>query len=507
MNFNRTQNAYNYFFYGALNRVVTTFFPFLLRTLFIYYLGEEYLGVNSLFTAILGVLSLAELGFGNAVSVSMHKPVAENDVPMVCALMALYRKIYRMVGCFVLVVGLALIPFLEHFVSGDCPTDLDIYVLYLMYLLSSAFGYFLFAYKQALLGVHQRGDIIEKVSIVCKIATVILQAVAIVVWRNMYLYIAFNIINAIANNLLCAYIVSKQYPQYQCAGNVPKETLHQIYKKVSALLIQKLGQKLSTQLDTIIVSAFLGLVLVARYSNYLYLATSVGAFVQMFFGSMTAGIANSMVVEQKTHVYAIFLKIQFIGGWIVGWCSICLMVLSQHFMQLWLGEEMMLGNSTVICVVIYFYVTYNKRLVVTFKDAAGMWWEDKWKPLVAGLVNLAINIALVRTIGVNGVIISTIITYLFIEIPWETTVLYRCYFKSSMVEYFKRHFTYFLVVLLAGFATYAICACLPDAGVLPFLLKGVICVIVPNLILTVFYHKKPEFAEAISLGKRLLLKK
>ncbi len=507
MKLDRTKNAFNMVLFGTINNIVWIVFPFFLRTCVIYYLGEEYLGVSSLFTSILSVLSLAELGFGSAVAVSMYKPVAKDDTAAICALMKLYRKIYYIVGSVVLVLGLALLPFLNALISGDYPADLNIYVIYVLYLLSTVSTYFLFAYRQVLLTVHQRQDVVQKVSIATKIITCILQAIVLICFKNMYCYVALNVVNSIVVNLVCAKSASKKYPMYQCEGDVSDETLHQIYKKVSGLFIQKIGVMLSTQLDSIVVSAFLGLVLLARYSNYLYIAGAVGALLITFFSSLVAGIGNCMALESKQKVYALFLKIQFIASWMVGWCAICLLVMYQPFMQLWVGADMMLGDATVCCLVVYFYVQYNKYVVPTFKDAAGLWWEDKWKPLVAGLTNVIINIVLVQTIGVNGVIISTILSYLCIEMPWETYILYKHYFKRSVAEYYKKHLAYIAVALLAGGSTCWLVSYLPSTGLIAFVLKGCACVVVPNLVFVAAYHKNPAFKEALQMGKQMLKRK
>lgn len=504
MRFERTKNSAKYFVFGSLNRVVSLFIPFLLRTLVICYLGEEYLGINSLFSSILGVLNLAELGFGTAVATSMYKPVAEDDTDTVCALMALYRKVYRIIGIAVLAVGLSLVPFLNTFVRGECPAGVDIYILYAIYLTSASGGYFLFAYKQTVLSVHQRGDLIEKVSIVVKLGVTIAQTLAIVYFHSIYLYVILNVINNVFCNLICAYIVSKKYPQYHCSGIVEREIKMSIYKKVGGLMIQKLGQMLSTQLDTIIISSFLGLIVVARYGNYLYIANSVGAFIQLFFGAMTAGIGNAIVVNSVDWNYKNLKEIQFIGAWIIGWCSICLSVLYQPFMKIWLGEDKLLPNSTVIFLVIYFYIRYSKCLVVTFKDAAGMWWEDKFKPLVSGVLNLSINIVLVRKIGVNGVIFSTIFSYLFVEIPWETHVLFKKYFKKSEKEYFFMHIKYLVVTGIVGVIAYFLCSFIPDDGILLWIGKAMVCTIVPNVFYFVIYRQKEEFQKARKVVLKLL---
>lgn len=508
MKFERTFNSFRYIISGSANRIVSLLLPFFLRTLFIHYLGEEYLGVNSLFTSILGVLNLAELGIGSAISVSMYRPIAEDDKPKVRALMQFYKKVYRLIGTIIFIIGMALLPFLHQLISGEPPKGINIYFLYLIYLASTAGGYFLFAYKQVLLSAHQRSDIIENISIIIKIITCALQALTIVLLKNVYLYVILNIINGIIHNLLCAYIAHKKYPEYYCDGDIDTTTLRDIGKKISGLMIQKIGYTLSGQLDNVIISSFLGLVTVARYSNYMFIANSIGSFIQLFFGSMTAGLGNSMITNTVDWNYKNLKKIQFIGAWIVGWCSICLLCLYQSFMKVWVGNDRMLPMSTVMLIVIYFYIAYNKRLVVTFKDAAGMWWEDKWKPLVAGLLNLLINILLVSVIGVNGVIIATILTFSLVQIPWETLVLFKNYFKKSTKEYYFLHFKYIIFTLFGGTITYYVCNMIVFDNIGEFILRAIICCVIPNIIYWLGYRNMTQFADskqvALQLFKRIM---
>lgn len=507
MKLNRTKNSLNNILLGSMNRITWVLIPFVLRTMVIYYLGEEYLGINSLFISILSVLNLTELGLGNAIIASMYEPIAKDDTNTICALMGLYRKLYRIIGTIVLILGLCLIPFLSLLVGEKAPTELNIYLLYLIYLSLTVIPYFLFGYKQILLSVHQRQDIVFKISMITKIFICILQSLVIVFLKNMYLYVMLNVAHVIIINCMCANRVSKKYPYYNCKGAISKELKNQIYKKTSGLFIQKIGQVLSIQLDIVIISIFLDIVFVARFSNYSFIVTSIGSLMLNFFSSMTAGIGNCMALETKEKVYKLFLKVFFVGSWLVSWCAICLFVLLQPFVNLWLGPEMMLDDTTAWLFVIYFYISYKKHAVITFKDAAGLWWEDKWKPLVAGLVNLVLNIILIHAIGLNGVIISTIASYVFVEIPWETYTLFKYYFVANVYPYYKQYFYYFIIVLLVGYVTACICSYIPLEGVLSFIIKCCICVVVPNAMFAVIYYKKREFCEVIQIAKNTLEKR
>lgn len=491
----RTKNSTRNMIFGAINRFVSIFFPFIIRTVIIKFLGEEYLGLNSLFSSILQVLNVTELGFSSAISASMYRPIAENDIDTVSALLRLYRKIYRFLGIGLLIIGVCLLPFLKHFINGEPPADVNIYLLFILYLLQTACSYLFFAYKVTLINAHQRADLTEKVGAISKIFTSILQIFVIVVLKNILLYVFLNVICTLIYNIGCSYIADKRYAQYKCSGQLSDKVKHSITRNIRALAIQKVGNTISTTLDTIVISSFLSLSAVAIFGNYNYIITAIATFIGLIYGSITASIGNCIAIESIEKNYNDFKKFSFMNVWLVGWCAICLLCIFQTFMKVWMGEKLLFSMPIVITMVIYFYISQIRKVVLTYKDAAGMWHADKYKPLVGCLVNLFFNITLVKTIGVSGVVISTIISYLFIELPWETHVLFKLFFKQSELEYYKKLIINTIKIIISGVITYWICTFMPN-GIIGIILRLVICLIIPNIILIIMFYKNEEYLEA-----------
>ena len=166
MRIERTKNATRNMVFGIALKIYQILMPFFMRTAMIYFMGVQYLGLNSLFTSILQVLNLAELGVGSAMVYSMYKPIAEDDTVTICALMKIYRTYYSAIGAVIAVVGVILTPIIPHLISGDLPTGLNVYILYWMNLGATVLSYWLFAYKNALFQAHQRVDVTSKVTIV-----------------------------------------------------------------------------------------------------------------------------------------------------------------------------------------------------------------------------------------------------------------------------------------------------------------------------------------------------
>ncbi len=493
----RTQNSIRNIAYGLVNRTVSILFPFIVRTIFIRFLGEEYLGLNSLYSSILQVLNLADLGFASAIVASMYKPIAEDDILKVSALMNLYRKIYKIIGFILLAVGLILTPFIDKLINGNPPEGVNIYVLWLLYLINTVISYLFFAYKVSLINALQRNDITEKIGALCRGLISIFQIIVVVIFKDIYLYVFLTIVNSIIYNLWCSYECDKRFPQYKCRGELDANTKRSIIKNVGALALQKIGNTVSVSLDSIIISAFLGLTTVAIYGNYYYVISAIATFVNLIYSAITASVGNSIATETPEKNYNDLRKFFFLNTWLIGWCCVCFICLFQDFMIIWMGENLLFGVETVLTLILRFYFEQIRKVVLTYKDAAGIWWADKWRPLIGGIVNLTLNIVLVKTIGVAGVMLSTIISYAFVEMPWETHVLFKVYFRHCEKSYYIEMITTTFKMFIAGVVTYNVCILITVGHVASIIIKLVICIILPNIIFMLLNIKNRDYKSGV----------
>lgn len=503
MKIERTKNATRNIVWGIVEKIASLLLPFVTRTVMIKCLGAEYLGLNSLFTSILSVLSISELGFGTAIVFSMYKPIAEDDNDTLCALLNAYKKIYHVIGTVILICGLILTPFLPHLIEGEHPADINLYVLYFIYLFNTVISYFLYAYKGAVFSAYQRNDLASKRSAAINVASNIFKIVVLIVFRNYYIYAIIIPLATIVTNLANAVLANKMFPDVVCRGNISPEMKADIKKRIMGLVSFKIYNVIFVSVDTIVISAFLGLTQLAIYNNYYYIQTSIIGFLTILTTSITAGVGNKMVTNALDENYIDFKKFTFANGWLCSWCAVCMVCLYQHFMQWWVGAELVFPFHTMILIVLYFLLPRITTMTYTYREAAGLWWEDRFRPLVATMVNLVVNIILVQVIGMDGVIISTLLCSIFINIPWGSYILFRNYFKKSPAEYFIQIIYYVFVTAIAGGCTLFICNFLPGEGFAPMILKGLICLILPNIILWLFYHKMEEYGYTKSLVMRI----
>lgn len=495
MRIERTKNASRNFIYGTLLKVYQILGPFILRTVFIYTLGMEYVGLNSLFTSILTVLNLAELGVGSALVFSMYKPIVEDDTEKICALMNLYKKYYRIIGGIIAVIGVALAPFIPHLIEGDVPKDINIYILYLMNLAATVLSYWLFAYKNSLFSAHQRNDITSKVTIIVSTVQYILQAILLVVFHNYYIYLSVTLLTQIAINLYTAYKANKIYPNYKAKGTLDKKEVKTINRRVRDLFTSKIGFIVVDSADTLVISAFLGLQVLAMYNNYYFIMTSLFGFIGIIFASATAGIGNSIIVETPQKNYDDLKKMLFIISWIACFCVTCLLNTYQPFMKIWIGEKGMLDFNLIICFCVYFFIHEINRLFNTYKDAAGIWHEDRFRPLVTAGTNLVLNLILVNYIGLFGILLSTILSMVFVGMPWLFYNLFTVLFHRKPFELIFLVIKYFVITFIICAISFWICSYINMGGVMEFIVKAVISGIVSNAILYLVLHRVKEYDE------------
>lgn len=500
----RTKNASRNIFFGVILKAYQILVPFLMRTAMIYLMGVQYLGLNSLFTSILQVLNLAELGVGSAMVYSMYKPIAEDDNTTICALMKLYRTYYRVIGLVIAAVGCVLTPFIPKLISGEVPDGINIYILYLLNLGATVLSYWLFAYKNSILQAHQRNDVVSKVTLATNTIQYGLQLFVLWAFRNYYLYVIVMLVTQALTNIVTAVCADKIYPQCKPNGSVDKTQVHRINQRIRDLFTSKIGGIIYDSSDTIVISAFLGLSMLAVYQNYFYILNAITGLIAVIFSACTAGIGNSIVMESKEKNYQDLNKFTFIITWISGFCSACLLCIYQPFMELWVGKNLMLSFSAVICFVIYFFVRQFNSLFNLYKDASGMWHEDRLRPLAAALTNLILNLILVQSIGIYGILLSTVLAILCVGMPWLLHNLFTIIFeKKNMWPFIRRLAKYSFVVLLSCIVTYFICSRFSFGLVPTILVRGAVCIIVPNLIYYLSFRNTEEYHQTLQLVDKM----
>ena len=504
--FNRTRNVERNVVYGLLNRFFALLLPFIVRTVLIYRFGAVYLGMNSLFASILQVLNLAELGFGSAVVYSLYLPLAREDTDTVCAYLGTYRRIYRAIGIMIFLAGLAVMPVLPRLLQDSVvPDDMNVFIWYFIFLLDSAISYLLYGYKTSIPSALQRNDVLSKIDTVVLIGKAGIQILFLVCTDNFYYYLLTSLCFTIVRNLLIARVTEKLYPQYVCRGSISRAQFAELKKLVYGLMLSKIRGTSRHAIDSICITAFIGLTMTAIYANYFVIYTATASVFGILTNAMTASVGNSIATESSEKTWQDMRRFNFLYMMMAGWATICMLCLYQPFVRLWVGQDLMLGMPEVAALCSYFYLGLAGDIRWIYFQGAGLWWKARYFVIAEISANIVLNILLAKYWGVLGIILATVFSLFFIDFINGARILFNEYFKNGkMWLFFADHARYLLVtVVLSGFCFYVcnqvsaiVVGRFTGDGVIAIALRLVICTTVPILGYGLVYHRTEQYAEA-----------
>lgn len=505
----RKKNSIRNIVFSMLAYFIQSVLSFVVRRYFIYYLGTDYLGLNSLFTNILSILSFAELGFGAVIVFAMYKPMAENDVEKVRQLLKFYKKCYAVIGCVVLIVGLAIIPFMGYFKTKAPDVQENIVIVYLIFLFNSALTYF-FSHRRALLYASQRNDIESKVNILINVLLPVCQFLVLFLFRSYYLYIGLIGIMGLLNNLIVVAITQKKYLEYvePPKTNLPKEDVNHIKKDIFAMFFHRLGSAVVTATDSLLIYVLLGATLLGKYSNYLMITSAVSAILGFFLNSLRGSVGNHIALKSREKNIDIFKKLNFLYMWLVSFCTIAIFCLSDPFIDVVLtkgaGGSLLFDKYIILLVSLNFYFNQSRFIVQIFKDCSGLFYQDRFRPLAEALLNLVSSIVLGKFIGLAGIIIGTILSNVLINLWVEPYVLNKYYFKESTKKYLLKYLLNFVVMVGIGLITYYTIGLLKSNSLGVLLIKFVICAVLPNILYMLIYFRTSDFKYYVDLIKNFI---
>lgn len=480
----RTKNTARNITAGLINQIISIILPFINRTAILWTLGAEFTGLASLFSSILNVLNIAELGFNTAIVYSLYKPMADKNQTKICEIISVFRKIYIIVGTVVLIGGLIVMPFLPNLIKGSYPDSINLYLVYLFYLINSAISYYLFAYKECLLIADQRQDIAKNIRTVVNIARYIAQLIVLLITKDFYIYLIIAIIGTVVTNISIQIATKNKYPFYKkikTKMKVPAEMKRQI----GGLTINKICDTFRNSFDSLIISSFIGLTATAIYGNYYYIYSAVYGIMLVICNAMSASVGNSIIENSEETNYKHLLMFSQIFSGIMGFCTVAMACLYQPFMKIWAGEDLLLPTFDMLLFCIYFYTINMNNIRNQYISGTGLWWKLKWSYIIEAAANLILNFILGKFFGITGVILATILTIFVFNYLQRNMILFKNYFKKEKIsEFYKQQFYYLLLTTIGLIISFLICEILPSDGIKNFIARIVVCLIIPN---TIYY--------------------
>lgn len=447
----RSQNTMKNIYYSFFGQLLGLFVSFILRMVFVKQLSGEYLGIDSLFTSIVTMLSLAELGIGSAINFSLYRPLSENDTEKIKSLMFFYKKIYRVVGISIFIIGTGILPFIVSSVSKQNQIQ-NISIIFFIFVLNSSISYF-YSYKKTLIIADQHRHITIIYKYIFYVLMVIIQSIVLLVWKNYIIFLLIMLCSTFLENYTVSKKADNLYPflkekDYKTIDSVTKK---QITKNAYAMSFHKIGGVVINSTDNIFISKVIGIATVGLYSNYLLITNSLNVIISQIFNSIIASVGNLGVEEDEKKLEEVFNFTFFCCYLIVSFSVTMLATLVNPFIELWIGEQYILPMSSMFFIVSMFYVLQIRKAVLTFRDALGLYWYDRYKPIVESILNIVFSITFSIKFGLNGVFMGTILSQLFTSIWIEPYVLYKYGFHSKLIVYFKKlvQYTLYTIITLA----------------------------------------------------------
>lgn len=494
----RTNNSLKNTFFALLSNLIVMIVGFVSQTVFIKLLGEEYLGINGLFNNIISVLAIVELGLGPAIIFSLYKPLAENDEDSILRIMNFYRKSYNIIAIIIFILGILLVPCLKFFVNTNLEfTNFGgIKFIFLLFIIDASVSYIL-SYKRSIIQADQKYRLINITHTIMYVLMNFIQLSLLYLFKNYILYLVIKILFRFLENLVITIIANKMYPyiKNKTEKTLTKEEKENIFTKIKGLIFHKIGNYVVLGTDNILISKFLGVAQVGLYSNYSLIIYSVTSMLNQIFSSITASVGNLLVTTDKEKTYEVYQKVMFLNFWIYAFATTSIYNIMEPFIIFWLGEKFLLSNFVLIILSINFYMLGMRSSIGIYKEAAGIYYEDRFVPIIESIVNIIASIIFAKHFGLAGIFLGTITSSLIVVFYSLPFFVYKEVFKKSIFEYYKLYFKYAITTTLLVTITKVTLKYLFLLTGAPFLrvvISIIACLIIPNLLIFIIFGKTKE---------------
>lgn len=504
----RTKNSLYNSITGALSNLVNIVISFITRKVFVVFLGLNYLGINGVFTNVLSILSIAELGIGEAIIFNLYKPVAQNDIGKVRSLMVLYRRAYGIIVFLILLLGLLLLPFVDIIV-GETDVQSNVRIVYLLFLAQTVASYFL-TYKRSIVFAIQKNYILNIVHIGCLLLLNITQIIVLWLTRDYYLFLSSKIVFNLLENIIINFYVDRNYPEYfSKSSKMPnKSVTGDIFRRIRAMGLHKIGSFIVNGTDNILISQLFGLDAVGLYSNYYLITNAMTQLFSQIVSSSTASIGNLLVENNAHKNYVVYKKIRFLNYYIAVVTSSCLIAAIEPVIVLWLGESFLLPMTVTVVIVINYYQKLMRKTYDSFMIAAGICVENRFVPIIESVLNIVFSIVFAKMFGLVGIFIGTVMSGLALWLysyPW---FMYKLVLHRRVVEYFCDFLKSLALFISISGVVYLVSSWikLPNL-IFTIILRVSFSFTMTNLVLILIYSRNSEFRFYVRLIKRVLLRR
>lgn len=486
--------------------LIQTILIFAVRIIFTKTLNSEYLGIQGLFTNIISMLSLADLGIGTAISFSLYKPLADNNEEKVSQIVTLLKKIYIVIGLMILIIGIIMLPFLKYLTTDYNMGNLEL--IFVIYLLTLAFEYF-FAYPEILITADQKKYKIASINLLYLISVNLMEILILLFTHNFILYILIDLILKTIKFIITNKYIKNKYPKidFKCNKDLSLNEKNELKLNVKSLFIFKIGDYLVNGTDNILISKFINVSTTGIYGNYLSIICIFKNIINNFINGITSSFGNLIVKENEKTQENVFNIINFFTFICANYIFICLVFLLNPFIKICFGIEYLIDFKCVLFICINFYLATILLPVESVKSAAGLYYKDRYVSIIQAMVNLFFSIVLVKKLGLLGILIGTTISYVVVTVWERPFMVYKYIFKNSVMKYYANYILNGLYVLILYIVFNSLFSLISlPTNILGFIITGIVITIIYLLATIILFHNKEEYKYILKLIKSRMCK-
>ncbi len=504
----RLENSIKNIIISLICNLITIIISFISQNVLINTLGIEYSGLNGVFSNVISMLAILELGLGSQIIYHLYKPIAENDIKRIKQLMNFYKKCYNVIAITMLLIGLLIMPFVKSFIGSNNISE-NIYCVYLLFLADSVISY-LIAYKRSILYANQKNRYVDLVHILYMLLMNGMQIVVLLTTKNYILYLIIKIVCRFLENVLINILANKMYPEAMKhkEEKLDKDTIKDIKKRVKALILHRIGSYVVLSTDTIIISKFLGLAISGIYANYILVIDAANTLLSRIFTAVTGSVGNLLVENNKEKSYSIYKKMTFVNFWIFGLAAIGMAFTINPLIKIWIGNEYIVSDAIACIFALNFYCQGMRRTMETFSSAAGICYENRFVPIIESIVNIIVSIVLVTAMGLPGVIIGTIISTLVLHLYGFPKYMYKPLFNKKRIGYIKEFFYYIIILIIPFILIFWTLEFIQISNdIINLAIRIIICLVIVNIFFYITFRKSDEFKYSINTIKSIIAKR
>ncbi len=489
MSNSRSKNLILNILFGYVAQVGIMILSFVGRRIFLSFLSVDYLGINGLYSNILSVLSLAELGLDTAVLYSLYQPVANNDTALINSLLKYFKKIYFILALGIFAVGIALIPFLKLIIKSNL-NDTDLIAFYILFLVNTVASYFV-AHKVAFLSACQEQRIQKLVTLSSNFILQIMYIVVLVLWRNYYAYVSAMVVTTIINNLLLNAICDKIHPDLKKKTDSVSFEVAPIRKRIYSTFVYKIGAVAINNTDNILISVLVSTAAVGFYSNYYALISALQGFIAIISTSLISGIGNLSTQGDKKKQFEIFTIALLFYHFVAALGLVGFSLVFNDVITIWLGAEYLFDSKTVFVIAFNFYITTAVTPIWMYREANGLFEQVRYLMLIRAGINIVLSVALGKFVGTFGILAATAISLLLTSFWYEPAILFKHVFKVSSFQYWRRQMKYFLTTF-TGFGISYLCIRNISFGIVSTCIKIALVIVIVSVLFFISSRKDKE---------------